>query len=47
MVVAENKVSWEFRDKFVEGNGTSSSITVASDEEGSEHLSKNNMFSLS
>ena len=39
MVVAENGVSWEFHDKFVEGNRTSSVLSVAT-EEGGEHLSK-------
>ena len=46
MIVAENEVSWEFPDTFVESNRTSSAITVAT-EEGGEHLSKNNMFCLS
>ena len=43
IVVAENEVSWEFPDKFVEANRTSSAITVAT-EEGGEDLRKTTCF---
>ena len=46
MVVAENGVSLEFYDEFLESNRTSSAVSVATGE-GGEHLSKNNMFCLS